>query len=191
MQGVFPARKSPSSIPVSARQKEVSLQGAYCPDIRRSSRVLAAAITLWTVSGDRLLAQKPASQPGSHVIAFTHDGEETDGYVLYARTSPSLELQFDLGRLEPVKGSVQATLPDLQPGTYLVTIAAYRGSRQGPRSAPLSIRVTGDRRVQPGPVRKGIGQGDLSVTVPAGQDPGRRSTPPGRFVRWLWRVIAG
>jgi hypothetical protein len=125
------------------------------------------------------------------VIAFTHDGEETDGYMLYVRVNASRELKFDLGRLVPVNGSVQGPLPPLAAGTYILTVAAYRGTREGPRSMPLSVRLTSEGQLLPGPVRKGMGRGDLSGPVVQAHDSGRRSTPPGRFVKWLWRVIAG
>jgi hypothetical protein len=149
--------------------------------------------------------QRPSPRP---TLAFTHDGVETTGYVLYARPERAYELRFDLGRLErDASGAVTVALPDLPPGSYVVAVAAYNTEREGRRSPGLPIRVRNDGNVTAGaplrerpdatPAGDRPGNGDSARPAPRTDDGSTAGETPapspsgGGLIKRLWRLIAG
>jgi hypothetical protein len=116
-------------------------------------------------------------------LVFEHDGHDVRGFVLYARPEQGQEIRVDLG---PVSGDSagrrSVALPNLPPGTYTLSVAAYNAAGESARAAAAPGRIS--VAVEDG--------GDSPRTVST--DTGGGAVQPGGsrgiFGR-IWRVVVG
>jgi hypothetical protein len=181
----------------------------------------ARGILLWAaLACVPSFAAPAAAQFVPPTVTFEHEGSDVTGFALYARPERGQLLRVDLGPLPATGNGVRSfRLPDLPPGEYELSLAAYNALGESPRSPtePRRVRIeavkppaarkraadprsgspaiaTGDTRADgpPPPIsRLPPAVAGTGSAAPANAAPVNEPAEKRGGFRRLWRVIVG